>query len=176
MPTWVCLLRGINVGAHNRVSMADLRDGLAGRGYPEVRTHLQSGNVVLTTRHRTEHGIAELVHDTVLAVADVDVPVIARRDDALAAVVAAHPWPDPDPKLTMVAFLADRPDGNGVDDLHDQTFGADRCRVVGREVHLAYDTSSHDSPLSLALLTRRLGVDGTVRNWRTVTTLADLSA
>lgn len=175
MPTWVCLLRGINIGAHNRVSMADLRDALDERGYPNARTHLQSGNVVLTTRHRTEHGIAGLVHDTVVAVADVDVPVVARRAEDLAEVVAAHPWPDPDPKLSMVAFLADTPDPDDVDALHQQSFDPDRCRVLGREVHLAYDTSSHDSPLSLAWLTRSLGVDGTVRNWRTVTALVDLS-
>lgn len=175
MPTWVCLLRGINLGAHNRVSMADLRDGLDQRGYAGVQTHLQSGNVVLSTRHRTEQGIADLVHDTVVAVADVDVPVIARSAQDLAEVVAAHPWADPDPKRSMVAFLAETPDPGAVQDLHGESFDPDRCRVVGREVHLAYDTSSQDSALSLAVLTRRLGVDGTVRNWRTVTALVDLS-
>jgi len=175
VPTWVCLLRGINVGAHNRVSMPGLRDELDGRGYPDVRTYLQSGNVVLATRHRSEHGVADLVHDAVVASADVDVPVIARSAQDLAVAAAAHPWTDPDPTRSMVAFLAETPGPDAVADLHGESFDPDWCRVVGREVHLAYDTASHDSRLSLTLLTRRLGVDGTVRNWRTVTALVDLS-
>jgi uncharacterized protein (DUF1697 family) len=59
VPTYVVLLRGINLGSKRRVAMADLRALLEGLGYDDVRTHLQSGNVVVRTKAQLDMVIAE---------------------------------------------------------------------------------------------------------------------
>lgn len=176
MPTWACLLRGINLGPRNRVSMPDLRDALQRRGHADVRTHLQSGNVVVRTRHRSERGVANHLAEVLASDLDVLVPVLARSADDMAKVVKAMPFPSPDPQLTHVVFLADEPNGESAERLRAIEASPDRVILRGREVFVEYAVSSHTSRLTLDRISRVLGVEATARNWRTVTTLTDMVA
>lgn len=176
MPTWACLIRGINLGPHNRVSMPDLRDALQRRGHADVRTHLQSGNVVVRTRHRSERGVATHLAEVLATDLDVLVPVVARSAEDMADVVEAMPFPSPDPQLTHIVFLADEPGDESVDRLRAIEASPDRVVLRGREVFVDYAVSSHASRLTLDRISRVLGIEGTARNWRTVTTVADMAA
>lgn len=176
MPTWACLIRGINLGPHNRVSMPDLRDALQRRGHADVRTHLQSGNVVVRTRHRSERGVANHLAEVLASELDVLVPVLARSADDMATVVKAMPFPSPDPQLTHVVFLADEPNGEAAERLRAMEASPDRVVLDGREVFVEYAVSSHASRLTLDRISRVLGVEATGRNWRTVTAIADMVA
>lgn len=176
MPTWACLIRGINLGPHNRVSMPDLRDALQRRGHADVRTHLQSGNVIVRTRHRSERGVANHLAEVLATDLDVMVPVVARSADDMAEVVKAMPFPSPDPKLTHVVFLTDEPDDDSAERLRAIEASPDRVVLVGREVFVEYAVSSHTSRLTLDRISRALGVEATARNWRTVTAIADMVA
>src|SRR3954471_17142820 len=111
MPRLVVLLRGINVGAHKRIKMADLRALLEARGYEDVETYLQSGNIVLSSRKQpatvqrdVERGISETLGH--------DVDVVVRTADQLDATVAADPFADvrDDHKRHQVVFLGGAPD------------------------------------------------------------------
>lgn len=176
MPTWACLIRGINLGPHNRVSMPDLRDALQRRGHADVRTHLQSGNVVVRTRHRSERGVANHLAEVLASELDVLVPVLARSADDMAKVLKAMPFPSPDPQLTHVVFLADEPDEEAADRLRAMEASPDRVVLDGREVFVDYAVSSQSSRLTLDRISRTLGVEATGRNWRTVTAIADMVA
>ena len=169
MASVVALLRGINLGARNRVPMAGLRDLLAELGYPGARTLLQSGNVVIettdapaTVTRKLEKGIAERF--------GVESDVIVRTGRELKAVVKADPLGAvaDDPRHYMVAFLAGKPKAAVVKDLAGRDFGAERFAAKGREVYMWCPDGLRESQVVRACSEKNLGVRATVRNWNTV--------
>ncbi len=170
MPRCVVLLRGVNVGAHNRIAMADFRAALEAAGAAAPQTYLQSGNAVVDAE---PDGLADRVADALRARHDLDVAVLVRTADELAAVVAANPFPDraaAGPTMVHVAFHDEQVDGSLLDSLGTEHRG-DRLALGDRAIYLSFAKGSHDSPLQDVL--RRLGITATARNWRTVTALLD---
>ena len=162
------LLRGVNVGGHNRVPMADLRSVCQGAGGTDVRTYLQSGNAVLTWPGRTA-ALERAVADGLTSRLGLTVPVLARTDAELAAVVDGCPWPELDPRLLHVAFCAGTPDLVGVD---LDGYAPELLAVGDRALYLFHAEGVQRSRLARL----RVGTDLTARNWRTVTALHQLAA
>lgn len=180
MDTVVLLLRGINVGGRNRVPMADLRALVADLGVDDVRTHLQSGNVVGTTAASGDPDtLAAALADRLQAERGLTVPVVARSGREWAEVLAGNPFrgDEDDPTRLHVTFLAAVPGpgrAGSLDDLVDPD-RRDRFAVVGRHVYLHLPDGYADTPLQNAALEKRLGVTATTRNWRTVVALGELA-
>ena len=167
---WVALLRGVNLGARNKVPMAELRALLVNAGYGDVRTYIASGNVLLdgpSGRKRLGSDLERLVLDAF----DVTTRVILRKPQELAAAVEAHPFDDP--SETHVAFLAERPVKAAAARLRE--FDSDAV-LAGAELYLRLPRGVHGSRLSNARIESLLGVAATLRNWRTVVALAELAA
>jgi uncharacterized protein (DUF1697 family) len=178
VPVYAALLRGINVGRNKRVGMADLRALMEGLGHESVRTHLQSGNVVFEAPKRSDKTLATGIEQAIAAELGMDVTVMVRRSDELAAVVAASPFAGrtDDPKQIHVAFLSEIPKAAAVKSFGAEEFAPDELEVAGREVHLLYPDGYARAKLTHAVVEKRLGVRATSRNWRTVQALADLTA
>lgn len=87
MPGYIAFLRAVNVGGRS-VRMADLRTALEDAGYGGVETHIQSGNVAVTTRRRSAEAVATHLHEAVSTWAGFDVPCIVRTPAELTALVA----------------------------------------------------------------------------------------
>lgn len=177
MPTQIALLRGINLGARNRVPMAELRKHLTSLGYGDVRTLLQSGNVVLDADVSPDRLAADLERE----LADrfgVRSPVIVRTREQLAEVVALDPLRavvDND-KLYQVSFLSDEPPADALAKLAAADIGAERYAHHGREVYAWHPDGIHSSPLARLLSDKRLGVVATARNWSTAVKLLELAS
>jgi uncharacterized protein (DUF1697 family) len=173
---YVLLLRAVNVGRANRVGMAPLRELLTARGYGGVRTHLQSGNVVLDT-DRTADELTADVEAAVTAAFGFAIPVVARTGPELDAVLAADPlagtWTDP--ARYSVTFLTAAPDPALVAALPPSPRADEVYRVVGRELFLWLPEGVHRSALGTWPWDRLLGQAGTARNWNTVRKLAELA-
>ena len=179
MATWVCLLRAINLGSHNKVPMPALRDALAEAGFTDVQTYVQSGNVVVSSGHRTAVEVSEAVRALVGERFDVDQPVMVRTAEQVRGVVDANPFPEAGaerPKLLHVVFLTGAPSPEAVERVHSEDLTRDVVRVVGEDMYVDYGDSVHASKLSPAYFSRRLGVEGTARNWRTVLALAEMTS
>jgi uncharacterized protein (DUF1697 family) len=178
MPAYAALLRGINVGRNKRIGMADLRALMESLGHGSVRTHLQSGNIVFESPKRSATPLAAGIEKAIAAELGMDVTVMVRRSDELAAVVAASPFGGrtDDPKKVHVAFLSEAPRAAAVKAFGAEEFAPDELEVVGREVYLLYPDGYARSKLTNAVLEKGLGVRATSRNWRTVKALADLTA
>jgi len=167
---WVALLRGVNLGARNKVPMAQLRTLLEDAGYGEVRTYIASGNVLLDGPAGKKKLASELER-LVLNSFGVTTAVILRKPRELAAAVEAHPFDDT--SETHVAFLAARPAKAAAVRLEDVDPGA---VLAGTELYLRLPRGVHGSRLSNARIESLLGVAATLRNWRTVVALAELAA
>ncbi len=173
----VALLRGINVGGHRRVPMADLRALADGLGHRDVRTYVQSGNLVSTVPERPEADAVAELEGAIEAAFGFGVPVVVRTRAELAAVVAADPLGElgPEPKHHHVLFLAEAPDPERVRELELADHAPDTFVLRGREVFLSTPDGIHDSKLARALSDKRLGTTVTGRNWRTVEALLALA-
>jgi uncharacterized protein (DUF1697 family) len=168
---WVALLRAVNLGGRNKVPMAELRLLLAEAGYESVRTYIASGNILLDAPPggaRLAAALERLVTDAF----DVKTTVILRKPRELAGTVTAHPF-GADTSQTHVAFLAARPAETAAARLAALDGSTDRAVLVGANVYLRVSDASR---LSIARIESLLGVAATVRNWRTVATLAELAA
>jgi uncharacterized protein (DUF1697 family) len=176
VPTQIALLRGINLGAHNRVPMGELRAHLAELGYRDVRTLLQSGNVVLGADVPPERLAADI--ERVLAERfGVRSPAVVRTREQLAAVVALDPLRAvvENDKLYQVSFLAAEPAAVAIERLTAADLGDERFVHVGREIYAWHPDGIHSSPLARMLSDKRLGVVATARNWSTTVKLLELA-
>lgn len=171
---WVALLRAVNLGARNRVPMAELRTRLEAAGYEGVRTYIASGNVLLDGP-RGRAALAKALERLVADAFGVETTAILRTPKELAATLAAHPF-GADISETHVAFLAARPARAAVARLEEVGRNAERAVVSGADVYLRLPRGVHGPGLSAARVESLLTVPATLRNWRTVVALAELSA
>lgn len=176
VPVHVALLRGINLAGRRRVPMAQLRELLTERGYDDIRTHLQSGNVVL----RAPVGAARLEQDLAEAIETefgFAVPVVVRSAAQLAAVIATEPFGAvvTEPRLYQVSFLAGPAPEGTEERLRGIATPAERVEVRGQEIYSWHPDGVGRSKLAGALGDRAIGVITTTRNFRTVRALAQLS-
>jgi uncharacterized protein (DUF1697 family) len=169
--TYVSLLRGINVGGRAKVAMADLREIYVDLGLADVTTYIQSGNVVFTSdlrardlTARIEAGIEKSLSMTVR--------VMVRTAKELNRIVDANPFPDVDVSRLYVAFLSETPTAAGVERLAAFDAGRDEFKVAGKQIYLHYPDGAGRARLPVE---RASGVAATVRNWRTVNKLIELS-
>ena len=170
------LLRGINIGSRNRIAMPELREALAEAGFGEVKTHLQSGNVVLSSRASPEK-VARKVERLIADRFGLDVDVVVRTRDELAEVVRRNPLGKvaTNPKRYQVSFLDAEPDPEVVRKLADLAASSEQLVAAGRELYAWHPDGIGRSKLWAGLAGRGLGVTATARNWTTVTSLLELA-
>lgn len=170
------LLRGINVGGKKKVAMADLRALVEGLGHTEVVTYINSGNVVFTNG-TPKAGRGELeaaIERAIKAELGLDVAVIVRTHDELAAAVDANPFPAAEPPRLLLSFLREAPAADGYAAAEAVESGADEFRVDGTTVYLHCPDGIGRSKLAEAL-SKPKGPVGTSRNLATVRKLVQLS-
>jgi uncharacterized protein (DUF1697 family) len=178
MARYVALLRGINVGGHRKVPMADLRRLLEGLGYTNVATLLQSGNAVFTSKEENPARVVTQIETALAGKLGFEVAVVLRTRDELAAAIEANPLAGAEeaPSRFLVAFLSGLPDTRRLQELDPAAYLPDEFRVVGREIYGRFPNGVGESKLATVLLAKaRLGVTPTTRNWSTVTKLLELA-
>lgn len=174
--THVALLRGINVGGRNLVPMAELVGLFADAGCGEVRTYVQSGNVVFRAAPALARRLPRLVTEAISEGFGHRVPVVVRTAEELRQVARDNPFPEAaaQPKRLHVAFLAEAPAPAAVEALDPARSPPDAFLVRGREVYLSLPNGVAGTRLTNDYLDRTLRTVSTLRNWRTVLALVAL--
>jgi uncharacterized protein (DUF1697 family) len=174
--TYVALLRGVNLGPRNKVSMADLRALFGTLGCEDVTTYVQSGNVVFKNCVAGPDELAAEIEGRIARELGLGIRVLLRTDEQLAKVAADNPFAakESDALKLHVTFLAEAPEGTRIDALQAKQFAPDEFRVVGGEVYLHCPNGYGRTKLGNTYFEKELGVTATTRNWRTVTKLAEL--
>jgi uncharacterized protein (DUF1697 family) len=166
MDSRIALLRGINLGPRNRIAMPALRDALSADGLQEVRTYVQSGNVVLSSDDPPEP-LARRIGALIAEAFALDIAVVVRTRDELADVVARNPLAEVavNPKRYQVTFLEQELDAATLDRLASLALPAERFVAHGRELYAWHPDGVGRSKLWPALAKHR---SATARNWTTV--------
>ncbi len=172
--THIALLRGINVGGKNKLPMKQLAQVFSELGCDEIRTYIQSGNVVFKAGDvgRFAPRLTKALHLRF----GFQVPVVLRSADELDGIARRNPFlaTGADPKSLHVAFLAEVPDPERPDELDPQRSPGDTFVVRGREVYLHCPNGFARTKLTNAYFDARLGTTSTIRNWKTVLKLQGL--
>jgi uncharacterized protein (DUF1697 family) len=167
---YVALLRGLNVGAHNRIGMKDLAAVFEAAGCADVETYIQSGNVLFTAKAAVVRQVPALVAAALQNDFEVDSPVVLRDATELAAVVKGNPFLKRGEDLSTlhVGFLATAPEPARVKALDPARSPPDEFVVKGRELYLHFPKGLGRSKLTNAWFDKQLDTLSTVRNWNTV--------
>jgi uncharacterized protein (DUF1697 family) len=176
--TYIALLRGVNLGAHNKVAMADLRALFESLGHEDVATYVQSGNVVFRSGTTDVAQLTKALERQVSRNLGLTISIVLRTKAQLTRVAAGNPFAkrQAEPTRLHVTFLADAPARARVRDLATTQFAPDEFLVKGKEIYLHTPRGYGRTKLNGAFFERQLGVVATTRNWRTVTKLAELAS
>jgi uncharacterized protein (DUF1697 family) len=173
----VALLRAINVGGRNIVPMKDLVALFAGAGCTNVSTYIQSGNVVFRAPPALAARLPVLLAKAVEDRFGIRVPVVVRAAGQLREVVRHNPFlrAGADPNTLHVAFLDDAPSAARIATLDPDRSPPDEFAVRGQEIYLRFPKGLGRTKLTNQYFDAKLATTSTVRNWRTVLKLLDLT-
>ncbi|GIP25971.1 hypothetical protein J23TS9_11010 [Paenibacillus sp. J23TS9] len=174
MTVYAALLRGINVGGHNKIKMSELRDVLEAAGCKQVQTYIQSGNVVLTSELDAS-SLQRLIEDQIQSTFGFSISVVIRSSADFEAIMRQCPYKEEtllEGESIHVSMLSSVPHEDGLNRLAAAEKGNDEYTIIGPDVHLLFRKSIRDSKLAVHLA--KLGTPGTVRNWNTMKKLSDM--
>lgn len=175
-PTWIALLRGVNVSGRNKLPMADLRAWCAGLGWQAVQTYIQSGNVMFQA-DAAQPALEDALERAITTHVGLSIAVIVRAVASWPAYVRGNPYPEAardEPNLVMLALSKAPPRPDAVTALRERATSGERIIQVGDALWIHYAAGVGRSRLSPALFDRLVGSPVTARNWRTVLKLATL--
>jgi uncharacterized protein (DUF1697 family) len=176
---YVGLLRAVNVGGRGSVAMADLRQMAQDLGFSDVRTILQSGNLVFRGDPQPRREIEARLEGAGRDRLGLTTDFIVRTATDWEAARARNPFPQEareDPGHLVTFFLRGRPAADSEPRLQAAVRGPERVRVVDSQAYVVYPDGIARSRLTLPLIEKYVGFRGTGRNWNTVTKLAVLSS
>ena len=174
----IALLRGVNVGGHTKVAMADLRAIVDELGFAGARTLLNSGNLVFRAEGTGGGTLEETLERAAAERLDLRTDFVVRTASEWAEVIASNPFPDEalrDPGHLLVMALKDGPSEDSIVALCAAIDGNEVVRAIANNAYITYPDGIGRSKLTLARIERGLGVRGTARNWNTVRKLAELT-
>jgi uncharacterized protein (DUF1697 family) len=182
MPIYISMLRGINIGPHKRIKMDDLRKSFEALGFEQIKTYIQSGNVVFKTRRTSTTLLSKRIEEKIVGDFGFSVSVISRSSDEMAKAVESNPFlnrrgsaNDPnkqiDPEKLHLMFLSEVPAPAALKKLSDLVEAPDRCLSIDREIYFYLPNGVSRSILTKKPVDRLLAVVTTMRNWKTVNSL-----
>jgi uncharacterized protein (DUF1697 family) len=177
MTVFISLLQGINVGGQKRIRMADLVHLCMSLGFDNVRTYLQSGNVLFESPYGDPRRLSAMISENISAKFGFTVNVILRTSDELRRIILANPLTKEglDADKYHVTFLSDIPSEEFQGSRMKGKDGPDRYVIIGREIYLFCPNGYGRTKFSNTFFEKKLGVFATTRNWKTVNTLAEMA-
>jgi uncharacterized protein (DUF1697 family) len=172
---FVALLRAINLGSHNPVSMPALRAFFADLSFSDVRTLLQTGNVIFRGKAQSASDLEQLLERGAKARLGLDTDFFVRSPQDWKTLIGRNPFVEEaarNPSRLVVLFLKNAPAPKSVEALRAAIKGSEIVAVAGKQAYIFYPEGIGRSPLTTALIETKLATRGTGRNWNTVLKLA----
>lgn len=177
MPIVISMLRGVNVGGHNKIKMDALRTLYESLGLRDPQTYVQSGNVIFRTEERDMVGLARRIEDAIERRFGFRPAVILRTASELRDVIARNPFAERrglDPRKLLVSFLAGDPGPEARDKVLRIKPDPEELRIDGRELYIYFPHGMGRSKLP-PVLDRALKTPATGRNWNSVTRMLEIA-
>lgn len=177
MPVIVSMLRGVNLGPHNRVKMDALRALYESLGFKDVQTYVQSGNVAFRTDVRDLARLARQIEDAIEKQFGFRTDVILRTTAEIRKAIAKNPFAgrNLEPNKFLVTFLAGDPDAEARKKVMQIKTDPEELRIEGRELYMYFPNGMARPKLTWSQVAAKLKTSGTGRNWTTVQALLEMA-
>jgi uncharacterized protein (DUF1697 family) len=178
MPVIISMLRGVNVGGHNKIKMEALRALYASLNLRDSQTYVQSGNVIFRTEDRDLVRLAKRIEDGIEKAFGFHSDVILRTSADLRDVLAKNPFAKRrgiEPGKLIVIFLASDPKSEGREKIRTLKTDPDELRIGGRELYIYFPDGMGKSKLPVPSILKTLNTTGTARNWTSVTKMLEIA-
>ena len=172
MPVLISMLRGVNVGGHNKIKMDDLRALCESLKFEDPRTYVQSGNVIFRTKEKSSPALAKKIQNAIERKFGFRPAVILRTTDELRSAIAATPFIASrklEPGKILVTFLSDEPGADANATLRGLKDYPEEIHLKGRELYIYFPDGAGKSKLPWSQVEKLLKTTGTARNWNSVT-------
>lgn len=179
METYAAFLWGINVGGRNKIAMAELRIALENDSYSNVRTYIQSGNVVFESDFDKTDDIAISIQKIIQDVFTLDIPVVVKTKERLGLILSESPYSDEEyvaSNKTYVVLLFQTPNGDLLTSFKSLRFPNEEFQVAERCIHVLCKHGYGKAKLNNNFIASKLKVTATARNYRTMQKVLALMA
>lgn len=177
MAVRLALLRAVNVGGAGKVAMADLRAFFEALGFENVRSYIQSGNIIFESPKLDDANLEGFLEREARTRLNLDTSFIVRTPEEWDAVIRVNPLSrkaEEDPRRLLVMALKDQPSPEQFSALRADYDGPEPFELVGKHLYIDYLEGAGNSRLTNVFIERRLATRGTARNWNTVIKLSEM--
>jgi len=175
MNTYIALLRGINVGGHKKVPMADLRELLGKVGLHEVKTYIQSGNVVLQSSIGDKTEIEALIKKSILDHFGFEVPTLVKTHFELQTILDVCPFPEEKKIKSYFTLLQSVPEKADVEVAEKKQYDGEEYVILNDCIYYYCEKGYGQAKFNMNLFERKLKTKATSRNYNTMMKLIQLS-
>jgi uncharacterized protein (DUF1697 family) len=174
----ICMLRGVNVGANNRVKMDDLKKLCTSLKLRDPQTYVQSGNIVFTTDERDLDKLRKNLESAIHQKFGFQSDAILRTTKDLREVISSNPFAkrkDIHPGKLLVTFFSADPGEAARKQARAIKCDPEELFIEGREAYIYFPNGAGRSKLNWSLIPKALKVQGTARNWNSVTKMLEIA-
>ncbi len=178
MQTYISILRGINVSGHKMIKMNELTTLFESLHFKNVKTYIQSGNVVFQAIETSVNDLAISIEDKISERFGFTVPVLVKEKSEIESVVKNNPYlmlEDKDVTKLHVTFLAKEPDKSNLDKINQGQYLPDEYILSGSVIYLYCPNGYGNTKLNNSFFENKLKVIATTRNWKTVNELLEMA-
>jgi uncharacterized protein (DUF1697 family) len=175
MAIYISLLRGINVGGQNKISMEDLRKIYESLGLKSVKTYIQSGNVIFQYSNTSTTKLANKIESKIKQYFKLDVAVLILTKNEFHMVIENNPFHNEDQNKIHTTFISSCPTDIPIDDMNKIKDRSELFSIIDKQIYLFCPNGYGKSKLSNMFFERKLKVIATTRNWKTVSALYDIA-
>ena len=178
MPVVISMLRGVNVGGHNKVDMGALRRLYESLKFQDPRTYVQSGNVIFRSKEKIPPALAKKIQNAIERKFNCCPEIILRTADELRKAIAATPFPASrglEPGKILLTFLNAEPGPEANATLLKLKNHPEEIHLKGRELYIYFPNGAGRSKLPWSSIAELLKTQGTARNWNSVTKLLEIA-
>lgn len=178
MPTYIALLRGINVSGQKKINMADLREQLKVLAFTTIRTYIQSGNIIFEAANTSLEQLSEQITENIQQNYGFHVPCLVKTPAKFASIIQENPFPDLDEeglKRLYVTLLAQTPDTEKVQAIRQQDYAPEQFIQRGTTLYFYSPLGYGRAKMNNNFFEQKLKVPATTRNWKSMNKLLSLA-
>ena len=179
MKTYAAFLRGVNMTGHNSIKMTDLTSMFIKMGYADAITYIQSGNVIFRgTGNSSDREIELKFEKEITSRFKYDIKVMIRSVNEMKNFFSVNPYLDEEnfyPAKIAVLFLNEKPSNDQIMKVKDVDYPPDKFKIVGSEIYVYCPNGFGRTKLYTNFFEKKMGISGTARNWKTITTILNLA-
>lgn len=178
MKTYISLLRGINIGGHKKIKMDSLRDGFSSLGYTNIKTYIQSGNILFCSKEEDKTKLEREISSMIMDKYGFDVPVLVLNSDDLNEVITNNPFANSinhKKEFIHITFISNEVKEINYKEIESKKESEDEYKIINKAIYLYLQKGYGNTKIHNNFFEKLLKTQATTRNWKTCLELFEMS-